>query len=348
MPNNRNLPESAEILRLALPLMSKFKIPVTPRNYAVWYEYACGLNLPLKEKIDTHIASGAPITTKFTADLYSEHVDASHEYNQLDSAQKIFSVLYYGLTNVLEKATGNNTEYGRTLDQYNSRMQQVTDLEQLEFLIQDIALSTDTVLKNNSELLGDLDERRSEVSLLQEQLFVAKMQARTDPLTQLSNRKAFFDEIEERFSDGLLTSGDHCLLMLDIDDFKKINDTYGHLFGDKVIKSVAKVLQNSIKAQHLSARFGGEEFIALLSNTDRPASMLVAETIRKTISAASIINPRNNQVVNKLTVSIGIAKVVPNHPIEIAITRADDALYRAKKNGKNQVSFFDQDLPSVV
>ena len=341
MNTTKNLPESAEILRLALPLMSRFKIPVTPRNYAVWYEYASGSNLILNQKIDHLINSGAPINNEFVSALYAEYIDTNHELNQLEKAQKIFAVLHDSITSVLNVAVGKTTEYGITLDQYNNRIKADLDLEQLQFLINDMAVSTKIMLKNNQELMEDLNKTRSEVTALQEQLHVAKKQAKTDTLTELANRKAFFDELEELDRNGSLQEGGHSLLMLDIDNFKKVNDNYGHLFGDKVIKTVAKVLKNNTKGKDLPARFGGEEFIAFLPDTNRAGALVVAEMIRKTIAGARIINPRNNQVISTVTVSIGITEFIPGDTIESVIARADDALYCAKNAGRNQTSFCD-------
>ncbi len=345
--NNTNLPESAEILRLALPLMSRFKIPVTPRNYAVWYEYASGSNLMLNQKIDHLINSGAPINNEFVSALYAEYIDTNHELSQLEKAQKIFAVLQDSITNVLNVAVGKTTEYGITLDHYNNRIKADLDLEQLQFLINDMAISTKIMLKNNQELMEDLNKTRSEVTALQDQLHVAKKQAKTDTLTELANRKAFFDELEELDRKGTLHSGNHSLLMLDIDNFKKVNDSYGHLFGDKVIKTVAKVLKNNTKGKDLPARFGGEEFIAFLPDTNRAGALAVAEMIRKTIAGARIVNPRNNKVISTVTVSIGITEIVPGDNIEAAIARADDALYCAKNAGRNQTAFADSSQPPV-
>ncbi len=337
MPSSKSLPESAEILRLALPLMSKFKIPVTPRNYAVWYEYASGSNTPLTQKLDSQIKSGGPISSDLVAALYGEFIDAKHELNQLESAQNIFSVLYQTLTAVLQDASGSASEYGRLLEQYRERMQGAGDFEQLQPLIQDLAFSTEAMLNNNSELLANLDQKRSEVAALQEQLITAKEQARTDPLTQLCNRRTFFEGIDELYSHPNFKGGVHCLLMLDIDDFKNINDSYGHLFGDKVIRTVARVLQENTKGKDLSARYGGEEFIAFLPDTARDGALVVAELVRKTIADARIVNPRNDKVASGVTVSIGMTEVRDQEPIESTITRADDALYKAKGSGKNRV-----------
>jgi diguanylate cyclase (GGDEF)-like protein len=127
------------------------------------------------------------------------------------------------------------------------------------------------------------------------------------------------------------------LLMIDIDHFKNINDTFGHLFGDKVIKTVAEVLRRLTKGKDVAARFGGEEFIIHLPETDMNGAKVVAEAIRKTIENASIINPLNNKIVSKVTVSVGITELLMDDELEVAIARSDKALYEAKNSGRNRV-----------
>jgi diguanylate cyclase len=138
-------------------------------------------------------------------------------------------------------------------------------------------------------------------------------------------------------ANGDFLHGKHSLLMLDIDHFKKVNDTFGHLFGDKVIKAVAMVLKKNTKGKDLAARFGGEEFIVLLPDTGIEGARVVAENIRQTIEGASIINPNNKQIVSKVTISIGMTEMLEEDDFEMMVVRADKALYAAKENGRNQV-----------
>ena len=170
---------------------------------------------------------------------------------------------------MLKAALVQTTRYGKTLDEYNDRITSNPDLQQIQLLIDEIAVSTEAVLKNNQELMEDFKQKRTEVILLHQQLQIAKEQAVTDALTQLPNRKAFFDAFEKFVRSGLFDIGDHCLLMLDIDNFKKVNDSYGHLFGDKVIKAVANAVRSNTKGKDIAARFGGEEFIVFLPDTNR-------------------------------------------------------------------------------
>ncbi len=333
--NPNTLPESAEILRLALPLMSRYKIPVTPRNYAVWYEYAAGNNRNLSERLDNLIKSGAPINSGVISALYVEFIDNAYELSQLEKAQQLIAELQGSLGIVLDSAYGNTSEYGDSLDRFQKRIKADMDMEQLDFLLRDMASSTEAMLASNRKLMQELDSTRQETKMLRRQLQEARQQAKTDVLTELPNRKAFFDLLAEMDGNGEFKHGRHSLFMLDIDNFKHVNDNYGHLLGDKVIRAVAQVLKKLTKGKDFPARIGGEEFIVLLPDTDMDGALAVAETIRRTIEQARIINPRNQQVISKVTVSIGVTAFEPGDDLESVLHRADRALYLAKDRGRN-------------
>lgn len=123
--------------------------------------------------------------------------------------------------------------------------------------------------------------------------------------------------------------------MLDIDYFKKINDTYGHVVGDEVLKILAEVILNNLRKTDYLGRFGGEEFIAILPETDRAIALEVAERLR--VAIAQIIFPNETDVI-QITVSIGIATYHPSdEEFKSLLERADNALYAAKNQGRNCV-----------
>ena len=158
----------------------------------------------------------------------------------------------------------------------------------------------------------------------------------TDGLTKLHNHRHFQDELTRAFEESQRYQRPLSLVIVDLDFFKKVNDTYGHAIGDEVLKTVAKVFQDSIRSTDLAARYGGEEFGLLLPETDLNDAIAFAEKIRATIEASPIHTPAG---VIPVTVSIGVATVphsrIPS-PKEL-IVASDKALYRAKKNGRNQV-----------
>ena len=162
--------------------------------------------------------------------------------------------------------------------------------------------------------------------------------AQTDPLTQLLNRRALTERITAEMERALRYDSTLALLMIDLDHFKKVNDTYGHLVGDDVLRDVGQLLSDTIRGSDIVARYGGEEFLVLLPETDDDGSEKFANRIREAVeehlfARESLAEPL------RLTASIGVA-VYPAARIESVedlFARADAALYRAKADGRNRV-----------
>jgi len=177
-----------------------------------------------------------------------------------------------------------------------------------------------------SLVLRLIERRRKEVQEQKE----AQWEAMTDRLTELPNRTALDERLKEEIMKAHLNPAPLCLLIVDADHFKQVNDEHGHGAGDKVLKTLGKLLRESARESDFVARWGGEEFIVLLPNTDLAGATLLADRrIREAIAHATW--PDNIGV----TVSIGMAQLQDANGL---IKQADDALYRAKQGGRNQVS----------
>ncbi|NVK20086.1 MAG: GGDEF domain-containing protein [Methylocystaceae bacterium] len=159
--------------------------------------------------------------------------------------------------------------------------------------------------------------------------------ATVDPLTQLANRRYFFEIAEREMERSNRTNMGFSLLMLDLDHFKKINETAGHSMGDKVLQEVAKLLHTSVRAVDVVGRFGGEEFAILLCDTPPKAAEQVAEKIRRQIETLQIDGWTN--MYGPLTASLGLAGSINFEYLEECMQAADIALYKAKQSGRNQV-----------
>jgi diguanylate cyclase (GGDEF)-like protein len=160
-----------------------------------------------------------------------------------------------------------------------------------------------------------------------------KTAASTDPLTGLLNRRGFTDAVATLCERSRKRKAPIALLAFDLDRFKSVNDCYGHAAGDAVLQLFAKVARETLRSNDIVGRLGGEEFVAVLPATSADAAV-AAERVRATLAAASVVCNGKNIAV---TVSIGIASGAPTIAIDLLIARADEALYRAKENGRNRI-----------
>lgn len=185
----------------------------------------------------------------------------------------------------------------------------------------------------------ELQETQKKLDLLTKEhektIKILKSLALTDPLTGLWNRRHFVTVCYQEFNRSCRYKRALSVLIIDIDNFKKINDAYGHTMGDEVLKGVAKSIVGSLRDADYCGRFGGEEFVTLLPETDTPGAIHVAERLRKRIEQITI-GIGTEQV--QMTVTIGVASYQLNDSsIEVIIQRANKALYQAKRQGYNRV-----------
>lgn len=180
---------------------------------------------------------------------------------------------------------------------------------------------------------------RSFLSTLRQRDEMSRL-ATTDPLTGIANRRALMNAGEREFSRQLHYRNRLSVLMIDIDRFKYINDTFGHQTGDRVIRSVAEVMMSNVRTQDVIGRIGGEEFVTLLPETDCEGATVIAERLRSTVENAKILD--ENGMVVKFTISIGVATNGNEYnSFQQLLVRADKGLYSAKENGRNRVVALD-------
>lgn len=158
----------------------------------------------------------------------------------------------------------------------------------------------------------------------------------TDSLTGLFNRRHFFSLAEKEFERSLRYQRPLALLMLDLDEFKKVNDHYGHLIGDQVLQTTSAIIRQSLRKVDICGRYGGEEFVILMPETDHEKALQAAERLRQTIAEFPVLLPNENVFV---TTSIGVACCDSQDDLrlEMLLNRADEALYQAKHQGRNRV-----------
>ncbi|GLH71623.1 hypothetical protein GETHLI_01250 [Geothrix limicola] len=165
--------------------------------------------------------------------------------------------------------------------------------------------------------------------------------AMTDMLTGLFNRRRVLERFAEECERARRGSSGLTCLMLDVDHFKQVNDQFGHQEGDEVLKKIAQIMRSSLRRYDILGRYGGEEFIGLLPDTDLETALPVAERLRQSIETSVTLRAPDGAS-RSVTASLGLAQWLPGDTVDSLIHRADEALYRAKAAGRNQVKVLER------
>lgn len=330
---------SAEYLRLAIPFMSKQDAAVDPVSYSVWYEYVSGINPALKKAVDELLEDRQQLTDEDTERLYRDYI-SSCNIDAVEHVREELCQVAQHARNSATEASDQASEYGQSLAKHIQTFTHDSQAASLDGTIQALLADTQHLHRSIHGLQQELDKSSHDIEALREELMQARQEASSDPLTGLANRKLFETALGEAISTQQQSSdaGPLCMIMLDIDHFKQVNDSYGHLLGDKVICFVAGVMKKNVKGKDTAARCGGEEFCILLPDTDAEGARALAEHIRKEIGNAKIRRQDNGETIGQVTISAGVSCYQPGDDRNAFYGRADQALYASKENGRDRTT----------
>ncbi len=329
--------ESAEILRLVVPRMGGQGSGCQPPSYALWYEYVAGVNRDLALALDERLKQGKPLTDDETLALYGKYV-AERDFVTLDHAQDRLQRSLDTLKKLATMAGNDLSVFGDSLRSCEDRLSVPIDDESLGALVATLATEVQRMRRSNQALGEQLEASQRELQDANFQLSKVRSESLLDPLTKLYNRRGLQEGVKRLMLDrpqGLVRCA---LLMADIDHFKRINDQYGHLFGDRVLRSVAQVMTAFTKGRGLAARFGGEEFAIVLPDTEDDGAVGLAEQIRCGVATGRIRREGQDVDLGGVTISLGVALYRLGETFEQWACRADAALYNAKNAGRNRVA----------
>lgn len=326
---------NATILRQSIPMMAKHNIAPHPINYAIWYDYASGENKALTVAVDKLLAKGQTFSDSISLDLYKTYIcNAS-----IDSFEKIntsLKTLLVNTSSTVQDSGKKVNSVGEKFKQSAAQLDEVNDVRDMKSVLAGIVTETSQLLSISESLKKELHQAHQDMESMRNELTKVREMATTDGLTGLLNRRAFDSKLLEMVDAGS-KGGKHALIILDLDHFKRINDTFGHLVGDKVIRYMSSLLQKQVAAHHFPARYGGEEMAVIMPDTSLELAVKVAETVRQGLAKSQLKQKDNGLTLGKVTVSVGVTALESADTVESLIARADGALYEAKQNGRNQV-----------
>jgi diguanylate cyclase len=241
------------------------------------------------------------------------------------------------ITGLLQEQAEESKKYAHRLDGANDRLKGMDSSP----AVAEIVLA---LIRDNQEMSGkietlseNLTSSRTQIMRLQGDLAKAEQVGFRDKVTEIGNRHFFETNLDAELAEARAANGRLCLIIVDIDRFKRVNDTFGHVVGDTLLKLVAELLTRNLKGMDKVARYGGEEFGILLPNTRAADAAIVANNVRKELERKRWVVGRNGQELGAVTASFGVAQFDLRESRDEFVARADSALYRAKQSGRNRV-----------
>lgn len=327
----------ATVAKKALMLMTQRRIAMYPENYLVWFEYFMGKNIALVDDINQILQKETGISDKTSLRLFKKHFGKDARIEHIENSYREIQKILKDVIEEIMFTQDFTIDFQDKLKGVTAQLEDAAEPEEIQEIVSGLMHITVEAIHSSEQMKTRLDETTNLSQNLQKELEKAQHEILIDPLTGLYNRKAFDRKIQEYMKiyqdEGSLFS----MMMMDIDHFKLFNDQHGHLLGDQVLRFLGSFLHKELKGKDFAARYGGEEFIILLAGTSADNACAFADNLRKSISGVKLRHVKTDTILGRITISIGVSAIRKDDTVESLVERADNALYMAKQNGRNNV-----------
>lgn len=302
MHTHENYRAAALLSEKNLTFLTEHTIAPNPINYSVLYSYMSHRHKDLSAEINEQLALGSHLDGILLDSLYGKFLSDKDSFEN-----KLLLPFENVLSKTLDKIDDQAQSQAIILANLAKADNTLTDNSQhrpLKKIVNFLMTTISNAQKQHQHLSNELVKTSEEVTLLEKQLKLSQQEAVHDALTGLLNRRGCDDKLK-----SLDLERQHSSLVIDIDDFKKINDDFGHVVGDKVIQRVAKIIKSSVAEHDLAVRYGGEEFLIVTPNKSINQAREIAENIRLSIADLKLIQRKSKTYLPPITVSVGIAEL---------------------------------------
>lgn len=310
----------------------------TPLNFELWLHYLGDPEGPLGREIKRLIASNEAFSDATSEMLAAEYLPRAKLSEEIRDAGAVLNRELSSVAEAIADAHKSQAAYGATLADASASMETVDGGAALKKVVANLSTATRKVQRENASLEKKLEASTREVARLREHLEQVRRDAMTDALTNLANRKAFDEHLEKMCAQADAGGQSLALAVLDIDHFKRFNDTWGHQTGDQVLRYVASVLGRVAKHPRVAARYGGEEFALIFPNERSNDVEAALNAMRIEIGSRALRRRSTNDELGAITISAGFAQRRKGETPTALLERADEALYASKRGGRNKVT----------
>jgi diguanylate cyclase len=337
MAIERHYLQAIERASAVLAALAELRLAPTPETFRIWYVHLSGEDAALSRALERIRDSGEPLDESRCAELYDRFFVRAAEQQALFAAGNRLNDLASELNREVAAFGGETARFGSSLSAARQRVTEAPTSERIRSIVRGMVEETQRMQEQATQVEGSLRASMAEIQGLRRDLHAAWSEARTDGLTGLANRKHFDQALRVAAAQAMEHAATACLMLADIDHFKRFNDVHGHLLGDQVLRLVASLLKHNVKGQDLVARYGGEEFAVILPATRLADACTLADRLRELVASRRVQLKDRGQTLGRVTLSIGVAEFERGERCADWIARADSALYAAKHQGRNRV-----------
>jgi len=320
--------------RLALQNLDTLGFAPTPELFTVFYHYALSEPPALKTELGRAFGDPKRLTESYLYTLYEEYFTTGKD--ALDLVDAVGAIVA-NLSATVARQGDSASARMVAMKEIKTNLGTTPGPDQLRDALLRLNQQFAEAIRENEALKSDLESANGQIADLNEQVETVTRTSMTDPLTGIGNRAAFDRKIREAISLFDRSKVSSSLVLLDIDHFKSVNDTYGHAIGDEVLKVVGSILGDVVRGSDFAARYGGEEFAAVLLGSHPIDGRRLAERLRENLATADLGTRVTEAGLKQVTASFGVAILAEGLTPMTWVELADKALYRAKANGRNRV-----------
>lgn len=331
-----DIKHSVRLLRSTVSQIQSLGIPASPENYSIWFNYYAESKPALNSMIDKRLENGGNFNAEFSYRVFSQFFMTDPE-KELKSVRSAIRAMIAKLSAELGDIDKGMNEYGIALEDCAKELEKAPEVKTLDEIVQRLISETKKCRDSTQNSCAQVSQLSNEIEKMKASLAEMSEAAMEDALTGIANRRAFDEAMEKHIADARKDKTPVCLILLDIDLFKRVNDKFGHIVGDRVLRFVAEMIKRSVKGHDFVARFGGEEFAIILPNTGCEGATVVARSILNNVSNTRLKVNKEGESLGKITLSGGVACLKNDDDMESLIDRADANLYQAKNSGRNGI-----------
>lgn len=338
MPKDVGYEDAMRMAVETFDIMQQYKTPPVPEAYEIFYAYAARRPAEIVGRVEEAASADGVLDLH---QIYGIHCDLfsypeALRNHQETTNEKLDSELSVVLE-MVESHLKRNVDYSESLGSANDELTTSSSPQALRRTIEKLLIENEKSREESRALAESLETSQSSIREMREQLAKAREAGFQDALTRLHNRRHFDAQLPKEIALAQESQSVLSLVMVDVDHFKSVNDTFGHPAGDAVLRVLGKMLADNVKGRDIPVRYGGEEFSIILPDTTAEGASTLANKIRRQLERKKMVLRDTNQDLGKITASFGVAELRLDDTMATLIARADQMLYKAKRTGRNKV-----------